>query len=115
MVLGIFEGNLVATFQLDANREVVAAIPPHPVGDTRVPGTSGAGNELDQFAIAPDQEVRRNSQAMYLAKVGMGRRVELVGEQGDNSSSTELAWWQADGVDDDQAHRLTQWSLVAIR
>jgi hypothetical protein len=45
----------------------------------------------------------------------MGRRVELVGEQGDNSSSTELAWWQADGVDDDQAHRLTQWSLVAIR
>jgi hypothetical protein len=113
-VLGIVECKLVAAFKLDANREIVATISPHPAGDTRVPGTPDTGNELDQLAIAPDQEVRRNTQALYLTKVGMSRRVELVGEQGDNSGSTELAWRQADGVDDDQPHRFPQWSLVTI-
>ena len=114
LVLDIFERKLVATFELDADREIVAAISPHPAGDARVPGTPGAGNELDQFAVAPYQEVRGHPKALQLAEIGVGLRIEAVGEQGDDFRSAELARRQADGMDDNQPHRLSRWPLVAI-
>ena len=92
----------VAAFQFDAERKIVAARTSAPCGLTGMPGASLARDELDQLAIAPDQEVRRNAQAADASEIGMGVRVEAIGEQPDDVVAAKLFRWQADGMDDDQ-------------
>src|SRR5712692_697571 len=59
-VLLIGVGLVVAALELDSHGKIVAALAPLPARRAGVPGTLGAGNELDQLAIAPDKEMRRH-------------------------------------------------------
>jgi len=114
-VLSILERQLVATLELDADREVVAVRPPHPVRYTGMPCTLGARHELDQCAATANEKMRRNSQALYFAEIGMGARIQAIGKQVDDSGPAEFAGWQADGVDHHQSHHLVRGSLVTVR
>lgn len=59
-VLNVLEWKPVTTLEFNADGKVVAVLAAPPGRNARMPGTSGAGNELDQFAVAANQEVGRN-------------------------------------------------------
>ncbi len=44
----------VAALDLNADGKIVAALPPLPLRNTRMPGALSAGHKLDHIAIAPD-------------------------------------------------------------
>ena len=79
-VLNCLETLRIATFQFDPERKIIAARAAAPCGLAGVPGAALAGDELDQLAIAPDQEVGRNTQVADASEIRMGVRVEAVGE-----------------------------------
>ena len=102
LILRVFKRQFVATFELDADREVIAAFASVPVRDAGVPGALVAGYELDHRAVSPDQKVCRYSECAYPCKVGVGSRIERVGEEALDVVAAELRGGQADGVDYDQ-------------
>ena len=114
-VLSVLEGQLVAALELDADREVVAVRPPHPIRCAGMPCAPRARYELDQCSITADEEMRRNAQVLYLAEVGMGVRIQAIGKQVDDSGSAEFTGWQADGVDHRQSHHLVRGPLITVR
>lgn len=71
-------------------------------------------NELDQLAITPDEEVRRNLESADGGIVGMGGGIKPIGEQVFDGVSPELPGRQADGMDHDQARRHAGRTLVLI-
>ena len=67
-----------------------------------MPGPIIEGDELDQVPIALDQAMRRNLEALDLGKIGMPGRIELVGEQLLDETTTIFSGRQADAVNHDQ-------------
>lgn len=63
------------------------------------------GNELDQPAIAPDEQMRRNADAGESSQTGGLPREQPPQEQVFDSGTAKLAGWQADAMDDDQRNR----------
>lgn len=114
-VLRIGERLIVGTFELDADREIVAAAVAAPLGPPRMPGTSGTRDKLDQFAIAAYQEVAGNLEALNLAVVWVGTRVEAVGKQFDDAGATELARRQADVVNNQELDGRACRPVIAVR
>jgi hypothetical protein len=114
-VLTMCEGDLVGAFDFDADREIVAALPAFEVRDPGMPRALLAGHELQQFAIAADQEVRRHAQLLELLKTLVLRRIEGVGEQAFDRVTAELARWQRNAVNHQQVNRATRRTLIAVR
>src|SRR5437868_5442169 len=56
-VLRVGEGRLVHAFELDADREIVAALAPAPARDAGVPRPLPRRHELDQAPVAADEEM----------------------------------------------------------
>jgi hypothetical protein len=79
-----------------------------------MPGTAGTRDELNQLAVAPDQEVCRNAQALQLAEVRMGRGIKAIGEEVDYSAAAELIRRQTNGVDDYQPDGFALGPLIAV-
>ena len=113
-VLPIGVGLVVAALELDSHGKIVAALAPLPARRAGVPGALGAGNELDQLAIAPDQEMRRHVEVAQGPVVRVGGGIEGVGEQPDDGITAELARRQADVVHDQQRDRRVLRTLVEI-
>jgi hypothetical protein len=109
------ERGLVAAFKLDANREIVAALPRAPLRNSSVPSAHSTWHELDHLAPAANQEVRRNAQRLDFPIVGMLFGIEAVGKQSGDAVAAKLPWRQADGVDDQQSDRFIGRPVVAIR
>ncbi len=63
----------------------------------------GSWFTLHQFAIAANEKMRRHPQPAEVFEVGVGVAIELVAEELFHLWSAELAGWQTDGVDDDEA------------
>ena len=114
-VLGILEGKLVTTLEFDADGEVVAILSTQPGRNTGMPGTAGAGNELDQFAVTANKEMGRNPQVLYFTKIVMRLGIETIGKQLNDSRSAEFAGRQTDGVDDDQSDRFIRGPLITVQ
>ena len=114
-VLGIGERLVVGPFELDADREVVAAAAAAPRGLPGMPGAPDTRDELDQLAISAYQEVTGNLEALNLAVVRVGTRVEMVGEQVDDAGTAELARRQADVVNDQQLDVRAARPVIAVR
>ncbi len=113
-VLGIGIGNVVSTFQLDADGIVVAPFAPAKRGNAGMPRAMIEGDELDDFTVAPDQRVRGDAHVLDLAKVGMPGSVEPIGEKIDNAGPAELPRRQADAVHHQQIDGRTGWAGVAV-
>jgi hypothetical protein len=67
-----------------------------------MPGAPIAVDELQQAAVAPDQEMRRDTQAAQRFEVRMGPWVQPAQEQVVDVGTAVLAGWQADRVQDHQ-------------
>jgi hypothetical protein len=114
---GVLRGFEAATFQpfeLDANGMVVAVVAPAPVGRASVPSPRGQIDELHLFAVASNEEMGGHRQASNLLEVRVGAPIKLVAEQLLDLGPTELARWQADGVDDDQVDHGAIWPRAEV-
>src|SRR5262245_12276380 len=69
------------TFELDADRVVVAVAAVAPLRRAGVPGTSVTRNELQQLALAADHKVSRHLQAANRFEIRMCAPIEAIGEQ----------------------------------
>jgi hypothetical protein len=58
--LGIRKRHGISPLKLYTDGIIVAAVPPLPAGFSRMPGPLLAGNELNDFATPPNEEVSRN-------------------------------------------------------
>ena len=79
-----------------------------------MPGPLPTWHELDQAAVAPDEEMGRNFQVPDFGIVRVCPCVEAIGEQRDDAVAVILAWRQADVVDDDEADIVWLRSRIAI-
>ncbi len=102
LVLGRLERIALEALELDADREVVAVPAPPPCRRAGVPCALAARDELQQRAIAADQEVGRDAKAAKGREGGMRRGVERVAEEPLDGVAAVLARRQADRMDDDQ-------------
>ena len=113
-VLAVLEGLPVAAFELDADGEVVAAIPPVVAGNARVPGTFGERYELDELAVAANEHVGGHPQGGDLRERRMGVDVQAVAKQRLHVGRSECAFRQADTVDDDELGLAGCGTLIAV-
>lgn len=65
-----------------------------------MPGPVVAGDELDDRAIAANEEVGGHAQGVDVPVAGVLVRIEGIREQPKDGVPTELARRQADGMDD---------------
>jgi hypothetical protein len=110
----MLEWQIIGAFQLYADGEVVAALPATPVGRSGMPRAPCAGYELNQFAVAPYQEMCGNSDGGDFAKIGVPVRIKLVREEIENARSTEFARRQTDVMDYQQFHRASRRTFIGI-
>jgi hypothetical protein len=107
-------GHRVHSLELDAYRKVVAALATLPGRDSGVPCAERAGDELQQRATAPDQEVRGDAHSGELVERRVRARIKPVGKKFDDGATAELARRQRDVVNDQQGDAFPTRSLVAI-
>ena len=69
----------------------------------RVPGTFRERNELHDAAVTPHQNVRRDFEALDRLEIGMSVPVQAVAKQSFYGLPPELAGWEADAVQHDEA------------
>ena len=113
-VLGIRVGQQIGAFELDANGKIVASLAALPGRSPGMPGAQRAGDELQQRAVTPDQEVRRDAHRRKRAEIRMRVRIEPIGKQLDDGVSAELARRQRNVVHDQQRNALAFRPCVAI-
>ncbi len=104
----------IATLKLDANGKIIAALATFPDRHACMPGTRGDRYELQQAAVAPNEEVRGNTQSLNAFVIGMFLRIELIGKQLFHTWSAKLVRRQADGVNDHEVDSTAIGPLIAI-
>ena len=60
LILSVLERHVIATFQFDTDRKIIAALTPAPLRHARVPGAPTTRHELQQFAVTTYQKMRGN-------------------------------------------------------
>lgn len=105
---------VVAAFEFDANREVVAVFPTLPAGFSGVPGTQVAADELDDPAIAAQVKMGGYLQRRNFRKIGVDRRIESIAKKILDPVTAKFAGRQADAVDDEQRNFGVGRSLAEI-
>lgn len=113
-ILPLFEGNVVAAFELDTDGEVIAPLATAPLRHTGMPGALLTRHELHEFAITSDQKMRRYGQCRDLPEIRIGLRIKAIREQVGDGTSAETAWRQADAVNDDELDPTTFGARIAI-
>src|SRR5215831_5707224 len=99
-VLGRCIREIVGSLELDADREVVAALAALPRRDSGVPCAIVAPDELHELTVAPDQEMRGDAQIRDRGERRMRVRIEGIGEETRNRVAAECARRQRDSVHD---------------
>ena len=98
-ILHVGKRYAIAALKLYADGKIVAARPALPAGFSRMPGPLFAGNELDDFAIPPDEEVSRNLEAAKSRIIGMSLEIKpefvnsSITPSPPNSSGGRLMLW----------------------
>lgn len=69
-----------------------------------MPGALVKGHELQQFAIAPYQQMRGNPQLMDFPEIGMLIRIQAIAKQLLDEFPAKLLRWQADAVNYQQGN-----------
>ena len=71
-------------------------------------------HELDEFAVAPYQQVRRHFEPANLVEKGVGIPVEAVGEQGFYFRTAKSARRKTDAMQHDQLRRRSIRASIAV-
>ncbi|MEN3353479.1 MAG: hypothetical protein V7640_1637 [Betaproteobacteria bacterium] len=80
-----------------------------------MPRALNAGHELNDCAISPDQEMRRNAKPGDASVIRMMRWVELIEEQRFNSAASKLTGGKTDRVNDDDVDHRVRRPIIAVR
>ena len=112
LLVGIGQG--VGAFELDADGKVIAAFAARVTRHARVPGAFVGGDELDEVAVAADEEMRRHAQPAQAFQPGMGAVVQRVQEQPGDFRPAELPGGQADVVQHEQRNLRARRPRVAV-
>src|SRR6218665_176489 len=113
-VLGRLEVQALQTFEFDADRVVIALAAPTVGRLSCMPGAPIAVDELLRLAAAGDEKMCGDLQAAQVLVVGMGLRVQPVGDQLLPRRAAELARRQADRVQHDQVDRVAWYRARAM-
>lgn len=114
-VLNVFERDVVTAFELDTNRKVITPASTVPLRLARVPGPRLTGHELNQFAIAADQEMRRNRHMRDGFEIRISRRIKTIGKQLRDFIAAKASRWQADTVNNDEFYATARRAGIAVR
>lgn len=101
-VLSVFKRVSLQTLEFNANRVIVAVVPPSVAGLSCVPSPVLGADKLPQASIASNIKVGGHFQVPDLPEVRVGIPVQLVGKQGLDLVTSILSGRQADGVDHQQ-------------
>ncbi len=104
-ILAFIVGCVVFAFELNAYRKIVAPDPPTKIRLASMPGTLGERYKLDEFAVASDQQMRRNFHASDLAKIRVCVPIELIQKQSLYLITTKLARGKTDAVQNNHIQR----------
>ena len=115
LVLGSLVRSAIRTLELDTDGEVVAADAISEAGFARVPGSAGEGDELDERAVASNQEMGRHPQVGDGSETVMRVGVEPIAEELLDMRPPELAGRQADSVHDDHVDTAVGWTGIEVR
>lgn len=107
-VLRRFECLTFQSFELDADRVIVALFPSAVARHASMPGAIVTADELQQLPSATNEKMGGNLQTADLLEVGVGIPIQGIGEQGLHLGATILTRWQADRV---QHHQVDVRSL----
>ena len=114
-ILALLEGLPVTALEFNSDREVITTLPPAVTGDPGVPCPFGKGYELHHPAVTPDVRVGGYLHIGDFRERFVGMAIERVTEQVLHVGRTELAFRQADTVDDNQIRLTARWALVPVR
>ena len=115
LVLGSLVWSAIRTLHLDTDGEVVAANAISEAGFARMPGSVGEGDELDERAVASNQEMGGYPQVGDGTETVMNVCIEPIAEEMLDVRPTELAGRQADSVHYDQIDTAFGWPGVEVR
>lgn len=107
--------NVIRTFELNPDRKVIAALAFVPPGNTGVPGTLVERHVLDDFAVTPNEQVRRYLQSLDFREIGVDRWIQPTHEEFVDMRPTKLSWRQADVVNHDQYGIGAWWPRIMKR
>lgn len=79
-----------------------------------MPCPFGEWHELYELSIAPNKQMRGDFQASDLAEVLMTVPVQRIGKQSFDFRATELAWRQADAMQDNKINVYTCWAWILV-
>lgn len=113
-VLHVFERDVIAAFELDTDRKVITPVSTVPLRLACVPGPRLTWHELHEFAIAANQEMRRNSQFGYGFETRISRRIKAIGKQLRDFIAAEAPRWQADAVNNDEFYAAARRASIAV-
>ena len=113
LILRIGKGSIVSSFQLDADREVIARLALLKAGFARMPGAAVKGHELGHATVTLDQQMRRHLQPVDLFKERVPARFQPVGKQFGDMTAAKLPGRQADIVNHQQRD-LAVGTIIAI-
>lgn len=108
------ERHLLIAFDLDSDREIVAARSSPPARFTGVPGPLRTRHELDYGTVAAHQEMRGCLQIRDRCEKWVRPRVKTVGEEFFDGLPAEPARRQADVVHDKELDAAGGRTLVAV-
>jgi len=97
-ILPIVVGSLVFSFELDANRKVIAAMLPAEAGIAGMPRPFRKWHKLDHTAVAANENMCGDLHAANLLEIRVCTPVQRVREQRFNLGATKFARRQADAV-----------------
>ena len=115
LVLPVFVANVVGALDLDADRKVVASCSTTPLGDPRVPRAAQARNELNDAAVATNEEMRRYLEPAQCFEIRMVIVCQGIGEQLLDPRSPESPRRKTDTVNHDELDGALRGTIIAIR
>jgi hypothetical protein len=115
LVLGLLVGDVVAAFELDADRKIVARASAAVLGFPSVPSAIRERNVLSHAAVPADEHVRRYTHMGYRSEVLVGVRRQRIRKETIDPWSAEFRGRQADSMDDDEVERAISRPWIAVR
>ena len=101
-------------FQLYAYRKIIATLPALVARFPCVPGALVKRDILHTTPIAFNQHMRRHRELVYLVKIRMFGRIELIAKKLVYKTIAEFARWQADAMYHQQGNIRRIWTLITV-
>lgn len=114
-VLRLRERAIIATFELDSDRKIVARTAP---GEVRLPAMPRAGmrrDKLDELAVALDKQMRGDLHVSNLTEIRMRFAIKTVQKKIPDVIAAKNPGRQANRMNDDQRYFDTCRSRIEIR